>query len=121
MNYDELGRSLGLPPTDPFVVRWRDLDADSVSDELERLADWVKWVADRYGMDHKVIPLCWNAHGAVVEELSALRTFWEYCFQDDAAPSDPLAFHRDLTLAVRRLREWTSLLGCTRTQNRGQP
>ena len=40
------------------------------------------------------------------------------CYQDDAAPSDALAFHRDLTLAIRRLRDWTSTLGCTRTAHR---
>jgi hypothetical protein len=119
MNYDDdLTRSFGLPPADPLVVCWRHLDAGTAEDELERLDGWVTWITDRYGLDHKVIPPCWKNHGAVLEELSALRTFWESSYQDDAGPSEPLAFHRDLTLAVRRLREWTSLLGCTRTAHR---
>ncbi|TCO15715.1 hypothetical protein EV652_12188 [Kribbella steppae] len=33
----------------------------------------------------------------------------------------PLAFHRDLDLALRRLREWTSRLGCSRTEHRPEP
>ncbi|GAA1713422.1 hypothetical protein GCM10009745_72160 [Kribbella yunnanensis] len=117
-NHREFGRFFDGPSTGPLVVRWRDLDADAANEELERLGEWVVWFAGRYGLDHKAIPPCWNKHGAVVEEISALRTFWESCFQDDAGPTEPLAFHRDLTLAVRRLRDWTSLLGCTRIVHR---
>jgi hypothetical protein len=116
---DELARALALTAgTDPYVVSWRDLDATSTREELERLTEWVDWAIHRYRLDHKVIPPCWPEHGALTEELSALRTFWEACYQEDAAPTDPLAFHRDLTLALRRLRDWSSLLGCTRTNHR---
>jgi hypothetical protein len=116
---DDLARALAFaPPTDPYVVCWRDLDPTSTTEELERLADWVTWAATRYNLDHKVIPPCWPHHGAIVEELSALRTFWESSYQPDAAPAEPLAFHRDMTLALRRLRDWTSGLGCTRTNHR---
>ena len=118
---DDLARSLAFaPPIDPYVVCWRDLDSTSTTEELERLAEWVTWATTRYNLDHKVIPPCWPHHGAVVEELSALRTFWESSYQPDAGPSEPLAFHRDLTLALRRLRDWTSLLGCSRTTHRPQ-
>ncbi|GAA0597724.1 hypothetical protein GCM10009534_35120 [Kribbella sandramycini] len=112
--------SYGLAPTDPLVVCWRDLDSASAAEEVGRLTEWVVWVAGRYNLDHKVVPPCWPEHGAVIEELSALRTFWESCYQDDAGPSEPLAFHRDLTLALRRLRDWTSLLGCSRTNHRSE-
>jgi hypothetical protein len=116
---DDLAKALTFTVApDPYVICWRDLDATSTAEELERLATWVAWAITRYNLDHKVIPPCWPHHGAILEELSALRTFWEACYQDDAAPSDPLAFHRDLTLAIRRLRDWTSLLGCGRTVHR---
>jgi hypothetical protein len=116
---DDLARALGFTAsTDPYVVCWRDLDNTGIDEELERLTEWVNWAIHRYGLDHKVIPPCWPEHGALTEELSALRTFWEACYQEDAAPADPLAFHRDLTLAFRRLRDWSSLLGCTRTNHR---
>ncbi len=116
MSYDNT--PFGLPPTDPPIVCWRHLDTPAIENELECLDEWVTWIADRYGLDHKVIPPCWSRHGAVIEELSALRTFWESCYQDEAGPSEPLASHRDLTLAVRRLRDWTALLGCSRTIHR---
>jgi len=116
--HDELEPFFALAATDPLIICWRYLDDSNTAEELDRLKAWVDWVTSRYNLDHKVVPPCWAAHGAVVEELSALRTLWEACFQEDAAASDPVAFHRDLTLALRRLREWTSLLGCTRTVHR---
>jgi hypothetical protein len=116
---DDLTQALGLiPPNDPYVVCWRDLDPTEMRDELKRLTSWVNWAIDRYRLDHKVIPPCWPDHGALVEELSALRTFWEACYLEDSAPSDPMSFHRDLTLAIRRLRDWSSTLGCSRTTHR---
>ncbi|TDO30213.1 hypothetical protein EV643_13912 [Kribbella sp. VKM Ac-2527] len=106
---------------DPLVVRWKDLDPDATTEELERLRNWVDWLHTRYRLDHKVFPPCWSEHGSLVEELSALRTLWEACYLDDASPSDPITFHRDLEPAMRRLREWTSRLGCTRTAHRPEP
>lgn len=116
---DDLAQTLGLTTgTDPYVVCWRDLDNAGIHEELERLTEWVNWAIHRYNLDHKTIPPCWPEHGALVEELSALRTLWEACYVEDAAPSDPLAFHRDLTLALRRLRDWSSQLGCSRINHR---
>lgn len=115
---DDLLKSFDLATDDPFIICWRDLDAGAATAELERLDTWVVWLSGRYNLDHKVIPPCWSHHGALVEELSALRTLWEASYLEDAAPSSPTAFHRELDLALRRLREWTSRLGCSRTEHR---
>ncbi|MEU4295330.1 hypothetical protein AB0E63_44525 [Kribbella sp. NPDC026596] len=115
---DGLLKSFDLATDDPFIICWRDLDATTATEELDRLRIWVDWLTRRYNIDHKLVPPCWPHHGALVEELSALRTLWEASYLEDAAPSSPLAFHRELDLAVRRLREWTSRLGCSRTEHR---
>ncbi|TCN28603.1 hypothetical protein EV644_14517 [Kribbella orskensis] len=116
---DDLLQALGLGAlSDPQVICWRDLDPKTATDELDRLATWLDWFVDRYYLDHKTVPPCWHAHGALVEELSALRTLWEACYLEDAAPSDPIGFHRDLDTTLRRLREWTSRLGCSRINHR---
>lgn len=115
---DDLLKSFDLPDNDPFVICWRDLDPATLAEELRRLTSWVYWLIQRYNLDHKLIPPCWSQHGALVEELSALRTLWEASYVEDAAPSSPTAFHRDLDLTLRRLREWTSRLGCSRTEHR---
>ena len=111
-------RSFDLADNEPEIVCRRDLDPSTTAEELTRLTSWADWIINRYNLDHKLIPPCWPEHGALVEELSALRTLWEASYLEDANPSGPLAFHRDLDLAFRRLREWTSRLGCSRTEHR---
>jgi hypothetical protein len=118
---DELLKALDLAGgalDDPSIICWRDLDPSTAAEELGHLTDWITWIIQRYRLDHKVIPPCWAEHGCLVEELSALHTFWQACYLEDASPSDPLGFHRDLDLALRRLREWSSRLGCSRTNHR---
>jgi hypothetical protein len=113
--------ALGLdarPDDDPVVVCWKDLTPEAEEVELERLQEWVTWLVDRYCIDHKAIPPCWPQHGALTEELSAIRTLWEVCYLGDAAPADPATFHRELESTLRRLRDWSSRRGCSRTEHR---
>jgi hypothetical protein len=104
----------------PRIVCWMDIDRADEEVEIRRLEEWVTWLTSRYALDYKVIPSCWEEHGSLVEELAALRTMWEGCFQEDAAPSDPIAFHREMDASLRRLREWNSRSGCSRTTHRAQ-
>jgi hypothetical protein len=48
------------------------------------------------------------AHGALVEELSALHSLWQACYHNDASPADPTSFHQHLNLALTRLRDWAA-------------
>jgi hypothetical protein len=107
--------------TEPRIVCWKGLDASTTLVETDRLSEWVDWASARYQLDYKTIPACWSQHGSLVEELSALRTLWLGCFEEDSAPSDPITFHRELEGALRRLREWNSRSGCTRTLHRAEP
>jgi hypothetical protein len=117
---DAFDSDAARPLDDPYVVCWRDLDAKTTRHELDRLNGWVTWLVKRYCIDHKTIPPCWARHGALTEELSALRTLWEVCYTGDAAPADPATFHRELDAAQRRLREWSARRGCTRTEHRNE-
>jgi hypothetical protein len=121
MSLDEESSAYFGLDDEPQVVNWRQLDAATERSELNRLGEWVTWLNARYCLDYKVIPECWPLHGPLVEELSALRSFWEGCYQDDSAPSDPVSFHRELDAATRRLREWNSRSGCSRTAHRSDP
>jgi hypothetical protein len=40
----------------------------------EDLVAWVQWLVARYELDN--VPDCWTQHGALVEELDALRIGW---------------------------------------------
>jgi hypothetical protein len=66
-------------PVDVFPslpVCWAALTDTETEEEHEALADWIAWLNDRYTLDHRTIPPCWHQHGALIEELSALRTAW---------------------------------------------
>jgi hypothetical protein len=118
MSFDEDPAAYYGLDDEPQVVNWRDLDQSTERLQLQRLGEWVAWLNARYCLDYKVIPTCWALHGSLVEELSALRSFWEGCYLEDSAPSEPVAFHRELDAAARRLREWNSRSGCSRTAHR---
>ena len=40
----------------------------------QELVTWVQWLVTRYELNN--IPECWTKHGALVEELDALRIGW---------------------------------------------
>lgn len=50
-----------------------DPDRDGAA-EGEDLVAWVQWLVARYELDN--VPDCWTQHGALVEELDALRIGW---------------------------------------------
>jgi len=56
--------------------------------ELEKLAEWVDGLQERYAAAGDWLRPCWWRHGFVVEELAALRTAWLGLSQpDDQATS----------------------------------
>lgn len=102
----------------PIPVCWPILTGAEFGERLEELEDWVHWLADRYGLDHRTIPPCWTDHGALVEELSALRTGWVTAFAADARGDDPLRWHSDFEAGRHRLADWTARTGCRPGEHR---
>lgn len=105
-----------LFPTLP--VCWATLDELQTEDALDELADWVLWALDRYSLDRRVIPECWDNHGALVEELSALRTAWIAAFCITGPPGAPLDWHQQFDAARQRLSDWASRTGCRPGEHR---
>jgi hypothetical protein len=94
------------------VVCWPRLTLEQTDHALRVLSGWVEWLVSRYSLDHRTIPPCWHQHGALVEELSALRTLWQACYNSDASLADPANFHQHLNLALMRLRDWATRRDC---------
>ena len=59
-----------------YAVAWPTLSDQELEDAIAELGEWVAWLILRYALDHRTVPPCWAAHGALVEELSALHTAW---------------------------------------------
>ena len=94
----------------PTLAPWWNLKELNEKDRdvlLDLLARWVGWLVDRYDLS-QVIPTCWRNHGALVEELSALRLAWQAAYETaEADPGQPLQWHVGLDLALRRFeRRW---------------
>jgi hypothetical protein len=109
-----------LPPDlfPTLAVCWATMDDLQTEDALDELQDWVAWVVDRYSLDHRVIPGCWDNHAALIEELSALRTAWIAAFCVTARPEAPLDWHQSFQFARQRLSDWASRTGCRPGEHR---
>lgn len=103
-------------PTKPIL--WAFYDADDDADMLAELHQWVDWLRWRYTLDHRTIPDCWDQHGPLLEELSALYTAWQvaYTYSDDG--SAPLAWMEHYAAARQRLTDWNARTGCRPAEHR---
>lgn len=108
-----------LPDLFPtFPLCWATLSDIETEDSLEGLEDWITWLVERYALDHRSVPPCWEQHGALVEELSALRTAWIAAFNVTGRPGAPLEWHAQFAAGRHRLGDWSSRTGCRPGQHR---
>src|SRR5690242_1995086 len=84
-------------------VCWPALTVEEQAGHLEALEVWVTWLRRRYALDHRVVPICWAEHGALVEEISALQTAWGVAYAVTSGPELPLRWHAEFATARQRL------------------
>jgi hypothetical protein len=101
-----------------FPLCWATLNESQTEDALDELADWVLWAIERYSLDRRVVPECWDNHGGLIEELSALRTAWIAAYCITAPPGAPLEWHQHFDAARQRLSDWSARTGCRPGQHR---
>ena len=105
---------------EPQPVCWPRLDHDAAVGAWHGLDAWIRWCVGRYGLDHRTIPPCWYQHGALVEELSALRTGWQAAHSPTAPGNAPLEWHALFAMARQRLQDWVARSGCRPDEHREQ-
>ncbi len=105
LTQDTLGAAVPRP------VRWAELDAAAKAKELVTLATWVHWLGRRYLLDSRELPADWWRHGALVEELSALKGAWDVAYDQTQAASAAADWHISFYNTRVRLREWVAQLG----------
>ena len=101
-----------VDPHPPYPVVWHLMSTGERLAALDDLADWVGWLVDRYPLDSRSVPDCWELHGELIEELSALRTAWLRAFDVDALGDAPLRWHEQLEHSRARLGDWVARTGC---------
>ncbi|HEY0238689.1 MAG TPA: hypothetical protein VGC37_08590 [Friedmanniella sp.] len=102
----------------PRPINWRDLDPGDAEAEWLELNAWVHWLRSTYHLPPVVVPPCWHRHPELVWELSALHLHWLGAFDPAQQASAPIGWHQDFAAARERLRDWTSVTGCTLSTHR---
>lgn len=105
-------RVLMAPIGPPTPVVWSAFTPADQELLLEDLDLWVTWLAERYRLDHRVVPPCWSQHGELIEELSALQLAWQGAFSASAVADAPLNWHERFAIARQRIVDWVSRTGC---------
>lgn len=85
---------------------WHTLTAEQAAVAWTTLTEWVDWLIDRYSLD-EAVPECWYRHGAIVDELDALRAAWAAAYLDARARPTDAAYWLDLfERTLSRLPTW---------------
>ena len=96
---------------------WSKLNRDAARGSWQAVAEFVTWLVERFDLGD-VIPPCWWAHGAMVEELTALWAAWSGAYQHpDADPDAPIEWLDHLATSRARLLEWDKM-GCAQRGHR---
>jgi hypothetical protein len=100
------------PPPLPFA--WHTLDEHTQAHHALELAAWVDWLTTRYEL-HDRIPPCWQQHGPLVEELTALWCAWGAAYHEPSFGDSATRWHGDLSMFFHRHDLYwkrTSIGGC---------
>ena len=115
------GPELSQEAFPPLPLCWAALTGQEREEQLDALDDWVCWLTHRYALDHRTVPPCWGRHGALLEELSALRTAWLSAYAVTSSGDAPLDWHAHFAATRQRLADWVSRTGCRNEQHRSEP
>ncbi|QGN58900.1 hypothetical protein [Nostocoides sp. HKS02] len=88
---------------------------------LADLRVWVERLADRFALDTRVVPPCWEAHNGMLEALSALRDHERGSYAPDADPRAGVDWLHALREVRTLLLEQAALTQCTVQQHRDPP
>jgi hypothetical protein len=85
---------------------------------LPDLCVWVDRLVDRFALDTRVLPPCWERHNGIVEALSALRDHERGSYAADADPRSGVDWLRALRDVRTLLTELAALTQCSVHQHR---
>ncbi len=101
-------------------VHWPSLSGEQAAHAFADLRGWVEQLVNRFVIEVRVIPPCWQQHNGMVEALSALRDHERACFADTASPTAAVDWFRALRDIEARLIELASKTQCSAHEHRGE-
>lgn len=85
---------------------------------LNDLREWVAQLVDRFAIEIRVIPPCWERHNGMVEALAALRDHERASYSLTASPTDAVDWFRAYREIEARLRDLAALTQCSVQEHR---
>jgi hypothetical protein len=85
---------------------------------LAQLRVWVQLLVQRFGIEPRVIPPCWEQHNGMVEALLALRDHERACYADSASPTAAVEWFRAFREVEMRLTELAGQTQCSIHEHR---
>lgn len=82
---------------------------------------WVERLADRFALDTRTIPPCWERHNGLVEALSALRDHERASYAGDADPRSATDWMRALRDTRYLLVDLAAITQCSGQEHRDPP
>lgn len=82
---------------------------------------WVDRLVDRFTLDTRAVPPCWEQHNALVEVLSALRDHERGSYAADADPRSAVDWLRALRDIRAVLSELAAVTQCSAHSHRDPP
>lgn len=79
---------------------------------------WVDRLVDRFALDTRIVPPCWERHNGMVEALAALRDHERGAYAVDADPGGAVDWFRALREVRSLLTELAALTQCSGRQHR---
>lgn len=109
---------VAMSPANPTRAHvWHALTGREAAAAWTALTGWVDWLRLRYQLED-AIPDCWYRHGAIVDELDALRAAWTSAYlSPNRGATDAAFWLEQLGRALPRLREFDRY-GCASGQHR---
>jgi len=101
-------------------LHWPTLSRDEAVHAFADLRVWVDQLVDRFAIEVRVIPPCWQQHNGMVEALSALRDHERACYADTASPTAAVDWFRAQRDIEARLIELASKTQCSALEHRGE-
>jgi hypothetical protein len=88
---------------------------------LVELLGWVRTLVQRFGIEPRVLPPCWEHHYGMVEALLALRDHERACYAESASPTAAVDWFRALREIEIRLADLAAQTQCTVHEHRPTP
>lgn len=88
---------------------------------MVELLGWVRTLVQRFGIEPRVLPPCWEQHNGMVEALLALRDHERACYAGSASPTAAVDWLRALREIEIRLADLAAQTQCTVHEHRPTP